>query len=160
MLAGRSKEEEEEVVAVTSGGAETFSIRVLANTSARDPLVPLTSPWDSVEDADEEVDDPWIERLIQDSAFCKLCCKAAESAAWRLREPSSSEAEDVSGGVQASAGDWTNVDRLLVGMGKAIFCSLCFARAAWTASVWISDRYLSSLAPPERERWYLEGAEV
>lgn len=34
------------------------------------------------------------------------------------------------GGVQASAGDWTNVDRLLVGMGKAIFCSLCFASAA------------------------------
>lgn len=58
MFAGRSEEEEEEVVAVTSGGAETFSIRVLANTSARDPLVPLTSPWDSVEDADEEVDDP------------------------------------------------------------------------------------------------------
>lgn len=27
MLAGRSKEEEEEVVAVTSGGAETFSKR-------------------------------------------------------------------------------------------------------------------------------------
>lgn len=44
------------------------------------------------------------------------------------------------GGVQASAGDWTNVDRLLVGMGKAIFCSLCFASAAWTASVWISEK--------------------
>jgi len=39
-------------------------------------------------------------------------------------------AEKFSGGVQASAGDWTNVDRLLVGMGRAIFCSLCFASAA------------------------------
>lgn len=37
---------------------------------------------------------------------------------------------NVPGGVHASAGDCTNVDRLLVGMGKAIFCSLCFARAA------------------------------
>lgn len=59
IFAGRTEdEEEEEVVVVTSGGAEKLSIRVLANTSARDPLVPLTSPWDSVEDAEEEVDDP------------------------------------------------------------------------------------------------------
>lgn len=129
MLAGRSKEEEEEVVAVTSGGAETFSIRVLANTSARDPLVPLTSPWDSVEDADEEVDDPWIERLIQDSAFCKLCCKAAESAAWRLREPSSSEAEDVSGGVQASAGDWKRGPPL-GGHGQSHFLFFVFRQSS------------------------------
>lgn len=40
------------------GEIQLLPIRVLANTSARDPLVPLTSPWDSVEDADEEVDDP------------------------------------------------------------------------------------------------------
>lgn len=71
-------------------------IRVLANTSASDPLVPLPSPWESVEDADEDVDDPWIDRLIQDSAFCKLWCNAAERAAWRLSDPSSSDAEDVS----------------------------------------------------------------
>lgn len=59
IFAGRIEDDDdEEVVVVTSGGAEKFSIRVLANTSARDPLVPLTSPWDSVEDADEEVDDP------------------------------------------------------------------------------------------------------
>lgn len=60
IFAGRIEEEdeEEEVVVVTSGGAEKFSIRVLGNTSASDTVVPLTSPWDSVEDADEEVDDP------------------------------------------------------------------------------------------------------
>lgn len=75
---------------------QLLPIRVLANTSASDPLVPLPSPWESVEDADEDVDDPWTDRLIQDSAFCKLWCNAAERAAWRLSEPSSSEAEDVS----------------------------------------------------------------
>lgn len=32
--------------------APTYS-PVLANTLARDPLVPLTSPWDMWEDADE-----------------------------------------------------------------------------------------------------------
>lgn len=58
IVAGRAEEEDEEVVAVTSGGTEKFSIRVLANTSASVPLVPLPSPWDSVEDADEDVDDP------------------------------------------------------------------------------------------------------
>lgn len=56
MAAGRG--EGVEVVAVTSGGTEKLSIRVLANTSASDPLVPLPSPWESVEDADEDVDDP------------------------------------------------------------------------------------------------------
>lgn len=48
--------------------------------------------------------------------------------------------EKLSGGVQASAGDWTKVERRLVGMGRAIFCSLCLASAACTASVWMSDR--------------------
>lgn len=37
---------------------QLLPIRVLANTSASDPLVPFPSPWDSVEDADEDVDDP------------------------------------------------------------------------------------------------------
>lgn len=42
------------------------------------------------------------------------------------------------GGVQLSIGDWTKADRLLVGMGSAIFSSLCLASAACTASVWMS----------------------
>lgn len=42
------------------------------------------------------------------------------------------------GGVQVSMGDWTKAERLLVGMGRAIFSSLCLASAAWTASVWMS----------------------
>lgn len=43
------------------------------------------------------------------------------------------------GGVQLSIGDCTYADRRLVGIGSAIFSSLCLARAAWTASVWISE---------------------
>lgn len=42
------------------------------------------------------------------------------------------------GGVQASSGDWTKAERLFVGMGRAIFSSLCLASAACTASVWMS----------------------
>lgn len=48
--------------------------------------------------------------------------------------------QDLPGGVQFSAGDWTKAERRLVGMGRAIFSSLCLARAACTASVWISTR--------------------
>lgn len=44
------------------------------------------------------------------------------------------------GGVQASSGDWTKAERLFVGMGRAIFSSLCLASAACTASVWMSAR--------------------
>lgn len=42
------------------------------------------------------------------------------------------------GGVRVSMGDCTYVDLRLVGMGSAIFSSLCLAKAACTASVWIS----------------------
>lgn len=42
------------------------------------------------------------------------------------------------GGVQVSNGDWTKAERLFVGMGSAIFSSLCLASAACTASVWMS----------------------
>ena len=37
-------------------------------------------------------------------------------------------------------GDWTKAERLLVGMGSAIFSSLCLASAACTASVWMSSK--------------------
>lgn len=42
------------------------------------------------------------------------------------------------GGVQVSMGDWTKAERRLVGIGSAIFSSLCLASAACTASVWMS----------------------
>lgn len=44
------------------------------------------------------------------------------------------------GGVQVSMGDWTKAERLLVGMGRPIFSSLCLASAACTASVWMSTQ--------------------
>lgn len=52
--------------------------------------------------------------------------------------PTECEKCSLPGGVQVSMGDWTKAERLLVGMGSAIFCSLCLASAACTASVWMS----------------------
>ena len=46
--------------------------------------------------------------------------------------------ENVPGGVQLFSGDWTKAERLLVGIGSAIFSSLWLANAACTASVWMS----------------------
>lgn len=60
----------------------------------------------------------------------------------RREGPSSSEADDVSGGVQVSAEGYTRTERLLEGIG--ILLSLYLAKAACTASVWTSDRKRSS----------------
>ena len=49
--------------------------------------------------------------------------------------PIEGEKYSLPGGVQVSMGDWTNAERLLVGMGSAIFSSLFLASAACTASV-------------------------
>lgn len=32
----------------------------------------MASPWDRVEEAEEEVEEPWTERLIQESGLCRL----------------------------------------------------------------------------------------
>lgn len=61
---------------------------------------------------------------------------------------------DQPGGVQFSAGDWTKAERRLVGMGRAIFASLCLARAACTASVWISSRRMQRMMKIEDNEEY------
>lgn len=30
------------------------------------------SPWDRVEEADEEVEEPWVERLLPESGLCRV----------------------------------------------------------------------------------------
>lgn len=83
MFAGRTedKDEEEEedvvvfvvfVVLVTSGGARELSMWILDSISARELLVLFTSPCDKVDEAEDDVDDPCTDLLIQDSVFCKL----------------------------------------------------------------------------------------
>lgn len=59
------------------------------------------------------------------------------------------------GGVQVSMGDWTKAERLLVGMGNAIFSSLCLASAACTASVWMSTWTARAKRDRETERQIL-----
>lgn len=49
-------------------------MRVCASTSASVFWMwfLLPSPCDRVDEAEDEVDDPWMERLIQNSEFCRL----------------------------------------------------------------------------------------
>lgn len=58
------------------------------------------SPCDNVEEAEDEVEDPCRERLIQESGLCRFCPIAPPTDAWWGEEPSSSDADDVSDGAQ------------------------------------------------------------
>lgn len=49
-----------------------------------------------MEEADDEEDEPWIARSGQDSALARLCSAVEGSCPGRRKEPSSSEADDVS----------------------------------------------------------------
>lgn len=87
-----------------------------------------------MEDADDEVEEPWMTLLNQCSTLgCAWYGDEEAIRPCRRSEPSSSDAEEVSGGVHASTEDCTRTERLLEGIG--IFLSLYFAKAACTASV-------------------------
>lgn len=75
----------------------------------------------------------------------EIWTEGAAEGLWAKRDPP--------GGVQFSAGDWTKAERRLVGMGRAIFSSLCLARAACTASVWISIRRTQRTMKRENEQY-------
>ena len=81
-----------------------------------------------MEDAEDEVDEPCITRLSQGSTLEWLWNRVEVIRPCRRNEPSSSDADDVSGGVYVSTEECTRTDRLFEGIG--IFLSLYFARAA------------------------------
>lgn len=102
---------------------------VWAMTSASLWAAPLPPLWVEEEEVVDVVE-PWMAWLIQCSMLMLPWLEVGVPWESPCTEPSSSEPEEVSGGVYASIEVCTTRDLRFEGIGTAIFLSLCLARAA------------------------------